>query len=66
MNSKILRMRDVKERTTLSETTIYRRIAENTFPRQIRLGANSVGWFESDIEDWLAACVSSSEQERQG
>jgi prophage regulatory protein len=26
-----------------------------TFPRRIRLGVNSVGWIESEIEAWIAA-----------
>jgi prophage regulatory protein len=24
------------------------------FPKRVRLGPNSVGWIESEIDDWLA------------
>lgn len=59
MTRKILRLPEVQELTSLSSTTIYRRISEGTFPRQIRLGANTVGWFDTEIDAWLEECASS-------
>lgn len=58
MNARILRLRHVVERTGLSRNTIYRRMKDNTFPQQVRLGPNSVGWLEADINGWIATCVS--------
>lgn len=52
----ILRLRQVSARVGLSRSSIYRRIADASFPKPIILGFNSVGWKESDINDWLAAC----------
>lgn len=43
----------VNERTTLSTSEIYRRLAAGTFPKQIKLGAKSVAWLESDIDSWI-------------
>ncbi|MBV9841107.1 MAG: AlpA family transcriptional regulator [Sphingomonadaceae bacterium] len=51
---RILRMREVQHRTGLSRTTIYRRMGAGTFPSNIPLGANSCGWYESEIESWIA------------
>lgn len=51
----ILRRKQVEERTGLSRSTIYLRIQEGTFPRQINLGARAVGWLENEIEAWLTA-----------
>ena len=59
----ILRRRQVEARTGLSRSTIYQRIAEGTFPRQVRLGARCVGWIASDVENWLAARVAESRAE---
>jgi len=53
----ILRRKQVEKRTGLSRSTIYLRIQEGTFPRQINLGARAVGWLENEIEAWLAACL---------
>ena len=49
----ILRLPAVRARTGLSRSTIYLRISEDTFPRPIQLGVRSVGWVESEIEEWL-------------
>ncbi len=52
-NMNVLRRPEVENRVQLSTATIYRMIAEGKFPKQIRLGARSVGWLESDINNWL-------------
>lgn len=46
-------------RTALSRTSIYRRIADGTFPRQVALGEKSVAWIEADVEAWMLERVSS-------
>ncbi len=50
---RILRLPSVQVRTGLSRSTIYLRIAEGSFPKQISLGARAIGWIESDIDDWI-------------
>ena len=50
---RIIRLREVKYRTGLSRSTIYLRIEEGTFPKQINLGGRAVGWVEDEIEAWL-------------
>ncbi len=54
MTGKILRLKDVKEMTGLSRSTIYAEIAKGNFPRQVKLtGTRSVGWYESAIAQWI-------------
>ncbi|HEP9601813.1 TPA: AlpA family phage regulatory protein [Pseudomonas aeruginosa] len=36
-----------------SRVTIQHRMREGTFPRQVRLGPNSVAWRQSDIARWV-------------
>ncbi len=50
---KILRLRTVLERTGLSRSTIYRKIEEGTFPRQVRISEHCCGWRESDLNRWI-------------
>jgi prophage regulatory protein len=50
----ILRRKQVQERTGLSRSTIYMRIAQGTFPKAISLGDRAVGWVDSEIDAWLA------------
>ena len=55
---RVLRRPEVEARTGLSRSTIYARMAEGTFPRPVRLGKQSVGWIESDIDEWLDQRIS--------
>jgi len=48
----------VLDRTGLSRSTLYRKIQEGTFPRQIALGARSAGWRESSVSAWMQCPMS--------
>ncbi|UZE95891.1 helix-turn-helix transcriptional regulator [Alkalimarinus alittae] len=49
----ILRFPEVKKRTSLSRSTIWRLEQSGSFPQRIQLSPNAVGWKESDIRQWL-------------
>ena len=51
---RIIRMKTVQSRTGLSRSTIYRKIAEGTFPPRIKISINGAGWHESEISRWVA------------
>jgi prophage regulatory protein len=51
---RIVRLKTVLARTGLSRSTIYRKIAEGTFPAQVKISVNGAGWHESDIDLWIA------------
>lgn len=57
---RILRLPDVKARTGLSRSTIYLRLAAGNFPRPVSLGARSIGFVESEIDDWIAERIRAS------
>ena len=53
---RIMRTPEVVKITGLSKTTIWRRVRDHEFPAPIRLGGlatRSVGWRESEIENWI-------------
>lgn len=50
--SRLLRLGDVIESTSLSRPTIYRKVAEHTFPKPIRISSRRVAWRESEVEAW--------------
>lgn len=60
MPNKLLRLPQVLDRTGLSRTTLYLRISEGTFPRQVSLGARAVAWVEASVEDWISRRISDS------
>ncbi|MDR7033118.1 AlpA family phage regulatory protein [Mesorhizobium sp. BE184] len=55
---RIIRSRTVLARTGLSRSTMYRKIAEGTFPAQIKISINGAGWRESDVNRWVEDPVS--------
>jgi prophage regulatory protein len=57
---RIMRLPEVKKDTGLARSTIYKKIAEKTFPSQIPLGTKAVGWLERDIQNWIQARISQS------
>lgn len=50
---RIVRLNTVLARTGLSRSTIYRKMAEGTFPAQFKISTNGTGWKESDINRWV-------------
>jgi prophage regulatory protein len=59
IDERLLRLRDVKEKTGLGSSTIYRRIAEGTFPAPRSLGSNTVRWLQSEVDAWIRSLPSS-------
>nr|WP_258015711.1 AlpA family transcriptional regulator [Stenotrophomonas maltophilia] len=47
-------MPEVRRRTGLSKTTIYKRINERTFPASVPLGEGMVAWIEAEVDAWQA------------
>ncbi len=58
--STILRLPQLKARTGLSRTTIYKIIKDGRLAAPISLGARAVGWLESDVDAYIDACVKAS------
>jgi len=51
---RIIRLNTVLARTGLSRATIYRKIAEGTFPRNVKISIHGTGWHESEVNRWIA------------
>ena len=51
--SQIIRLKQVKDMTGLSRTTIYRFMSINEFPKQIKLGPKSSGWLIDEVDEWI-------------
>ena len=53
-----LRIREIERRTGLRRSTIYKKMAEGTFPRPAaQVGTRSVRWLERDITAWMQSCL---------
>jgi len=52
-SDRILRIKTVLERTGLSRSTMYRKMQNGTFPRNVQISTRCAGWRESAITEWL-------------
>jgi predicted DNA-binding transcriptional regulator AlpA len=50
---RIIRAKEVQELTGLSRTTLWRFENKGEFPRRVSLGANTVGWKLSEVQNWI-------------
>lgn len=48
-----MRLPEVVQRTMLSKSEIYRRIADGTFPKQRKISTRKSVWVTSEIDTWV-------------
>ena len=60
VSKRILRIRELTHKTGLSRAYIYDLQAKGLFPASIRLGPNTVGWLEQDVDTWLNQRIAES------
>lgn len=64
----ILRRKQLEKRIGLKRSSIYDKLDSKskhydpTFPRMVSLGARSVGWYEHEVEAWLASLQRSTSE----
>lgn len=54
---RLIRMKELRMRVSLSQATIYRMIRDGEFPKPKKLGTTSA-WLESEIDEWIAGKLS--------
>ena len=52
-SDRILRIGTVLQRTGLSRSTLYRKVQEGAFPKQIKISERCAGWRQSAVEAWM-------------
>lgn len=52
-HERILRLPEVCQRLGVGTTTIWRWAKQGTLIPPVRIGQRSVGWRESDLNDWI-------------
>lgn len=58
-NIQIIRLAAVSKLSGLSRSTLYEKLNkkssryDETFPKQLKLGRNAVGWLEHEVLEWL-------------
>lgn len=53
--SRLIRLAEVKRRTGMSTSTIYRWMKAGKFPRSRTIGGYIAVWSEDELNDWIRA-----------
>ncbi len=61
---RILRRKALIPKVGYSAATIDRLEAAGLFPRRLKLGPNSIGWLEAEVEAWIKQRVAKRDAER--
>ena len=64
LEAKLLRIKQVQDRTGLSKSYIYQLCNQNQFPKSIQLvaGGSSVAWVESEILEWIDSRIKARDE----
>ena len=54
---KLIRLPEVLDRVGLKKTAVYKMMAEEEFPRPVKIGTSSA-WVEHEITEWIAVRMS--------
>jgi len=54
---RIIRLKEVTHLTGLARSTVYKYLAEGRFPKSVSLGDRSIGFLESEIQEWIMARI---------
>lgn len=58
---RVLRLKDMMFKLSIARSTLYDWMSESSprydpsFPKRVRLGLKSVGWLESEVDQWILA-----------
>ena len=59
---RILRLKEVTEKTGLARSTVYKYLDIGTFPKPVPLGGRSVGWVESEVHEWITKRIEARDE----
>ena len=51
----VLKKPTVLNRVGMSAPTLWRRVKDKSFPQPISLGGRSIGWLQSEVNEWIKA-----------
>lgn len=52
-DKRILKLSEVTAIYSMSRSSIYRAMAEDDFPKPIKLTSRSIGWWREQVEEWF-------------
>jgi prophage regulatory protein len=57
---RLLRLPEVRTRTGLSRSSVYRLVAAGTFPKPVKVSTATTTWIESEVDAWIVEKIRES------
>lgn len=64
LGNRLLRRKEVEQKTGKSRSAIYDGIRQGTFPAPVPIGGKSVAWLEEEVDSWIANCLEERKRQR--
>ena len=61
--TRVIRLKEVVYLTSISESTIRRKIKKSTFPLPIKISDRAIGWYENEIQNYIQSLPRASMEE---
>jgi prophage regulatory protein len=62
MGHRFISVKEVVKRICISKTGLYQKLKTGTFPKPVALGPKKVVFLESEVEAWIEARMSESDE----
>lgn len=62
MQQSLIKLPEVMRRTGCSKPWIYRLIQQKRFPAAVKIGARSVAFVESEVDEWVEQRIAERDQ----
>jgi len=54
----------VVQQTTMSSASIYRLVKAGKFPAPVKVGARAVAWIGSEVDAYIASCITTRDSKK--
>ncbi len=59
-NNRLIRRKEVQDKTGFGASSIYAEMAKGKFPKPIQISERRVAWIESEVDAWILERIENS------
>lgn len=59
----LIRLSEVQRRVGYGKAWLYKLIAQNRFPKPVKIGSRSIAFVESEIDEWINQRIAESRKD---
>ncbi|CAI2472294.1 helix-turn-helix transcriptional regulator [Serratia proteamaculans] len=63
VNQTLIRIPEVQRRCGFGRAWLYRLVAQNRFPKPVKIGSRSIAFIETEVDEWINQRIADSRRE---